>query len=168
MRRVVVTGLGMIAPTGNGVADAWEAALSGTSAVGRISLFDASTMPVQIAAEVRGFDPTTVMSAKQARQSSRFVQFAAAAAKEAVEDSGIDFGSESNRCGCAIGVGLGGNSTHIGATANLIAVTEAEKCGIPGARITPLGWMRVGIPVTVSGLALASLLYILFFDFFVG
>ena len=68
----------------------------------------------------------------------------------------------------AIGVGLGGNSTHIGATANLIAVTEAEKCGIPGARITPLGWMRVGIPVTVSGLALASLLYTLFFDFFVG
>jgi len=68
----------------------------------------------------------------------------------------------------AIGVGLGGNSTHIGATANLIAVTEAENCGIKGARISPLAWMRVGIPVTIVGLALASLIYAAFFSYFVG
>jgi len=68
----------------------------------------------------------------------------------------------------AIGVGLGGNSTHIGATANLIAVTEAEKSGIPGARITPTQWMRVGIPVTVFGLMLASVLYAVFFDYFLN
>jgi Na+/H+ antiporter NhaD/arsenite permease-like protein len=66
----------------------------------------------------------------------------------------------------AIGVGLGGNSTHIGATANLIAVAEAEKCGIPEARISPVAWMRVGIPVTLTGLVIASVLYTLFFDFF--
>ncbi len=66
----------------------------------------------------------------------------------------------------AIGVGLGGNSTHVGATANLIAVAEAEKCGIPGARITPLAWMRVGIPATLFGLSIASVLYTVFFDFF--
>jgi len=66
----------------------------------------------------------------------------------------------------AIGVGLGGNSTHIGATANLIAVSESEKCGIPGARITPLAWMRVGIPTTLVGLVLASTVYALFFDYF--
>lgn len=66
----------------------------------------------------------------------------------------------------AIGVGLGGNSTHIGATANLIAVTEAENCGIKGARISPLAWMRVGIPVTLVGLVLASVVYTVFFDWF--
>jgi len=66
----------------------------------------------------------------------------------------------------AIGVGLGGNSTHIGATANLIAVTEAEKSKIEGARISPLAWMRVGVPVTLSGLVLASVVYTLFFEFF--
>ena len=68
----------------------------------------------------------------------------------------------------ALGVGLGGNSTHIGATANLIAVTEAEKSGIPGARISPLAWMRVGIPVTLSGLAVASAVYTLLFDYLRG
>ena len=66
----------------------------------------------------------------------------------------------------AIGVGLGGNSTHIGATANLIAVAEAEKCGIPGARISPLAWMRRGIPVTLAGLLLASAMQVLFHGFF--
>jgi Na+/H+ antiporter NhaD/arsenite permease-like protein len=68
----------------------------------------------------------------------------------------------------AIGVGLGGNSTHIGATANLIAVTEAEQSGIEGARITPLTWMRIGIPTTVLGLLVASAIYATFFDFFAG
>jgi len=68
----------------------------------------------------------------------------------------------------AIGVGLGGNSTHIGATANLIAVTEAEQSGIEGARITPLTWMRIGIPTTLLGLLVASAIYATFFDFFAG
>jgi len=68
----------------------------------------------------------------------------------------------------AIGVGLGGNSTHIGATANLIAVAEAEHSGIKGARITPLAWMRVGIPTTLLGLVMATAIYALFFDFFAG
>jgi Na+/H+ antiporter NhaD/arsenite permease-like protein len=66
----------------------------------------------------------------------------------------------------AIGVGLGGNSTHIGATANLIAVTEAERSGIPGARITPLAWMRIGIPTTLLGLTMASIIYVAFFERF--
>lgn len=66
----------------------------------------------------------------------------------------------------AIGVGLGGNSTHIGATANIIAVSEAERCGIPEARISPLAWMRVGIPTTLLGLVISSTLYALFFDYF--
>jgi 3-oxoacyl-[acyl-carrier-protein] synthase II len=107
MRRVVITGIGLVAPTGNCVADAWEAALAGRSAVDRISMFDPSPLPVQIAAEVRGFDPTTVMGPKEARQTSRFVQFTAGAAKEALEDSGLNLNNGADRYGCAIGVGLG-------------------------------------------------------------
>ncbi|MDQ6982523.1 MAG: ArsB/NhaD family transporter [Mariprofundus sp.] len=66
----------------------------------------------------------------------------------------------------AIGVGLGGNGTHIGATANLIAIAESEQCGIKGAAITPLAWMKVGIPTMFSSLIVASLVYALFFPFF--
>jgi Na+/H+ antiporter NhaD/arsenite permease-like protein len=59
----------------------------------------------------------------------------------------------------AIGVGLGGNGTHIGATANIICVAEAERSGLPEARITPLQWLRVGLPVVLSGLLLASVAF---------
>jgi 3-oxoacyl-[acyl-carrier-protein] synthase II len=107
MRRVVVTGLGVVAPTGNTVVDAWRAALSGRSFVGNITQFDASQLPVQLAAEVRGFDPATVMSAKEARQSSRFVQFAAGAASQAVADAQLDVSQIAERCGTMIGVGIG-------------------------------------------------------------
>ena len=66
----------------------------------------------------------------------------------------------------ALGVGLGGNGTHLGATANIIAVSESEKSGMPEARITPVIWMKSGIPVMFFGLILASLVYWLFFDLF--
>ncbi|MEJ2621922.1 MAG: SLC13 family permease, partial [Candidatus Thiodiazotropha sp.] len=66
----------------------------------------------------------------------------------------------------ALGVGLGGNGTHLGATANIIAVSESEKSGLPEARITPLSWIKSGLPVMFFGLILASLVYWLFFDLF--
>ena len=66
----------------------------------------------------------------------------------------------------ALGVGLGGNGTHIGATANIIAVSESEKSGLPEAKITPIQWMRTGIPVMLLGLLTASLVYWLLFDLF--
>ena len=66
----------------------------------------------------------------------------------------------------AIGVGIGGNGTHIGATANIICVTESERSGIPEARITPARWLRSGLPSMLGGLIFASLIYGLFFDFF--
>lgn len=107
MRRVVVTGLGVIAPTGNCTRDAWESALRCRSGVGPITQFDAQNLPVRIAAEVKGFDATAVMGPKLARQSSRFVQFSAAAVQEALQDSGVDVSAEPERCGCVVGVGLG-------------------------------------------------------------
>ena len=66
----------------------------------------------------------------------------------------------------AIGVGIGGNGTHIGATANIICIAESERSGIPEARITPAGWLRSGLPSMLGGLIFASLVYGLFFDFF--
>ncbi|MCU7934976.1 MAG: ArsB/NhaD family transporter [Candidatus Thiodiazotropha sp. (ex Dulcina madagascariensis)] len=68
----------------------------------------------------------------------------------------------------ALGVGLGGNGTHLGATANIIAVSESEKSGIPEARITPMQWIRTGMPVMFFGLLLASVVYWLFFDLFLS
>jgi 3-oxoacyl-[acyl-carrier-protein] synthase II len=108
MRRVVVTGLGAVCPSGNNVDDAWETVLAARPAAGPISRFDATSLPVTFAAEVREFDPTSVMPAKEARQSSRFVQFAVAAAQEAADHSGFDSHGEEDRFGCCIGVGVGG------------------------------------------------------------
>ena len=68
----------------------------------------------------------------------------------------------------ALGVGLGGNGTHIGATANIIVVSELEKSGIKDAKITPLQWMKKGLPITVLGLSVSSLLYVIFFDYFIS
>ena len=65
----------------------------------------------------------------------------------------------------ALGVGLGGNGSHIGATANIICVSESERCGIPGSRITPGLWLRHGFPSMLAGLVAASLLFTLFFGF---
>lgn len=66
----------------------------------------------------------------------------------------------------AIGVGLGGNGTHVGATANIIVVAESEKSGLEETRITPLKWLRVGLPAMFASLVLASLAFVFFFEFF--
>ncbi len=66
----------------------------------------------------------------------------------------------------ALGVGLGGNGSHIGATANVICVAESEKCDIDGARISPAIWLRKGLPVMLAGLTMASVLFTAFFGFF--
>jgi Na+/H+ antiporter NhaD/arsenite permease-like protein len=68
----------------------------------------------------------------------------------------------------ALGVGLGGNGTHIGSTANVICVAEAERTGIPEFRITPLMWLKKGTPVMLATLLISSLSLVLFFDYFRG
>lgn len=118
MRRVVVTGLGMIAPSGVDVASAWDRALLGRSAIGEISLFDTSALPVRIAGEVRDFDATELLGSKAARQTSRFVQFASMAGHEALGHAGYESGRDGERCGCIIGVAIGGlgeieESSHV-------------------------------------------------------
>ena len=124
-RRVVVTGLGAVTPIGNTAPLYWSNLIAGVSGVDTISCWDPSELEVRIAAEVKDFDPTIGMDRKMARRMSRFVQFAMAAATEAVEDSGLDFASltpeQRDRSAVIINTGGGGieqviEGTHVLAT----------------------------------------------------
>lgn len=111
-RRVVVTGMGMVSPLGLDLQSSWQAILEGRSGVGKITHFDASDFPVQIAAEVKGFDPTQYIEPKEARKMDRFIHFAIAATEMALKDSGLKLSEEDpDRVGVVIGSGLGGLPT---------------------------------------------------------
>ncbi len=121
-KRAVVTGLGAIMPIGNDFPTYWSNLVAGVTGTRTIQSFDASAFEVRIAAEVLGFDPTTVMDAKMARRMSRFIQLAMAAGKEAVRDSGIDFEAmtpeQRDRVGVVVNTGGGGieqiiDGTHV-------------------------------------------------------
>ena len=90
LRRVVVTGLGAITPLALNAKEHWDRLVTGVSGIKRISAFDASEFPTQIAGEVKGFDPTQYMNFKEARRMARCSQFAIAAAKEAMTDAGVN------------------------------------------------------------------------------
>ncbi|HSB48422.1 MAG TPA: beta-ketoacyl-ACP synthase II [Burkholderiales bacterium] len=108
-RRVVVTGLGIISPVGNGVPEAWKSILAGASGISRITRFDASAFTSQIAGEVKGFDPAQVLSVKEARRFDTFIHYGLAASIEAIKDSGLDFEREAReQVGVCIGSGIGG------------------------------------------------------------
>ena len=112
-RRVVVTGLGCVSPVGNTVDSTWSNLLAGQSGVGLITKFDASTFNCKIAAEVKGFDIESYMSAKEARTMDTFIHYGIAAAAQAVVDSGLPTGEAlsdelATRIGCVIGSGIGG------------------------------------------------------------
>ena len=85
-RRVVVTGLGIISPIGNTVAEAWESALAGKSGITRITRFDPSRLASQIAGEVKGFDIAPYMSPKEARRMDTFIHYGMAASLQAWRD----------------------------------------------------------------------------------
>lgn len=111
--RVVVTGLGVISPIGLTVEDFWRNLTAGVSGVDRISSFDPTGLPVQIAAEVKGFEPERFMDRKAARRMSRFAQFAVAASRQALEDSGYTVGPHNEyETGAVIATG-GGGATEI-------------------------------------------------------
>jgi 3-oxoacyl-[acyl-carrier-protein] synthase II len=108
-RRVVVTGMGVISSLGHNVADFWSALLAGKSGVDRISLFDAKDYACQIGAEVRGWDPTQHMDAKEVRRNDRYTHFGFCAAKQAIADAKLDMTKEeADRVGVIIGSGIGG------------------------------------------------------------
>lgn len=108
-RRVVVTGLGILSPVGNDVDTAWDNIRSGRSGIGPITHFDASSFPTRIAGEVRDFDPTSVVPAKDVKKMDPFIYYGIAASIQAMQDSGLVVDdSNAERIGCAIGAGIGG------------------------------------------------------------
>ncbi|MDO8729770.1 MAG: beta-ketoacyl-ACP synthase II [Candidatus Omnitrophota bacterium] len=111
-RRVVVTGLGVISPVGNTLQEAWSSLVQGKTGAGPLTLFDASKYPTRFGAEVKNFDPALYLTPKESKHSDRFVQFAVAAAKQAVADAKLDMSKEdASRVGVWIGTGMGGLST---------------------------------------------------------
>ena len=108
-RRVVVTGLGLITPVGIGVKESWANIINGQSGIGKITKFDCSTFPSQIAGEVKNFDPHAYIPPKDARRMDTFIQFGIAAGIEAFKDSGIEVNdNNSERIGVSVGSGIGG------------------------------------------------------------
>lgn len=108
-RRVVVTGMGVICPLGNDVETAWEKASKGISGIGPITRFDVSRLETRFGGEVKDFDPVAAFGRREARRMDRITQFAAEAARQALEDSGLEVTPEERyRIGVLIGCGLGG------------------------------------------------------------
>jgi len=108
-RRVVITGLGTICPLGNDTRTAWQGAMEGRSGVGPITRFDISEFPTKIAGEVKGFDPASVLDAKEIKKHDYFSQYGIAASQEAWDDAGLaTCTTPKSRMGCILGVGIGG------------------------------------------------------------
>jgi 3-oxoacyl-[acyl-carrier-protein] synthase II len=108
-RRVVITGLGIVSPVGIGVAQAWHSIVNGKSGITRITHFDPSLFACQIAGEVKDFDVTQYLPAKDARRMDRFIHFGLVAGMEAFKDSGIEVTEQNaERIGVNIGSGIGG------------------------------------------------------------
>lgn len=111
-RRVVVTGVGVISPIGNTKEVFWQSLLEGKSGVRRLGGFDPTYFTSKIAAEVRDFDPSSFLNAKELRRMDRFVQFGVVAGKLALADSRLDLSQEDvNRIGVIVGSGIGGLHT---------------------------------------------------------
>lgn len=137
-RRVVVTGLGIISPVGNSVASAWDSIINGRSGIDRVTRFDASTLPTQIAGEVKGFDVGAYLSPKEARRFDTFIHYGLAAAMDAIKDAGLTERPENaERIGVCIGSGIGGLPL-IEDTMHAIAAGGARKISpffVPGSII---------------------------------
>jgi 3-oxoacyl-[acyl-carrier-protein] synthase II len=139
--RVVITGLGGVCPLGNDLQTAWDALIAGKNGVGPITRFDAAGFDVRFAAEVKGFDASRYIPAKEQRRIDRYAQFAVAASEMAVLDAGLDREKvDGERFGVLIGSGIGGMETFEAQHAVLV-----EKG--PG-RVSPFF-----IPMMISNMA---------------
>lgn len=120
MKRVVITGLGIISPIGNDVPSFWSNLIAGACGIGPITAFDTTAYKVKLAAEVKNFNPLLYMEKQEARKQDKFSQYAIAAASQAMDDSGLHSGEniDSFRLGVYIGTGTGGMQTFL---------TESEK-----------------------------------------
>jgi 3-oxoacyl-[acyl-carrier-protein] synthase II len=144
-RRVVVTGLGIVSPVGLGVAEAWASIVAGRSGIGTITRFDASAFSSRIAGEVKGFDVSRWLSAKEARRYDTFIHYGLVATMEAMRDASLeDFAGDKDRCGICIGSGIGG----------LPLIEETQRAYVAGGprKISPF-FVPGSISNMVAGLA---------------
>jgi len=111
VKRVVITGVGAVTPVGLDVPSTWAALLEGQSGVGKITLFDASEYPVQIAGEVKGFDPAGRIEPKELRRMDRYAQLGLIAAQEAFADAGLERNGLRDEIGVVFGSAAGGLGT---------------------------------------------------------
>ncbi|MBS0444587.1 MAG: beta-ketoacyl-ACP synthase II [Proteobacteria bacterium] len=133
-RRVLVTGLGLISPVGNTVAEGWDNILSGRTGIANITKFDASSYACKFAGEVKGFQVEDYLPAKEARHMDSFIHYGLAASIQAIRDAGLPTGdaldpAEAERIGCLVGSGIGGLP--------LIEATHAELEARGPRRVTP-------------------------------
>ena len=133
-RRVVITGLGLISPVGNTVAEGWANLLAGRSGIANVSRFDASGLSCRFAGEVKGFNIEDYIPAKEARHMDAFIHYGLAAAMQAVQDAGLPTGEAlseemAERIGCLVGSGIGGLP--------LIEETQIEYAARGARRISP-------------------------------
>ncbi|NLC33178.1 MAG: beta-ketoacyl-ACP synthase II [Clostridiales bacterium] len=112
MRKVVITGMGLVSPVGNNVTDFWTSLINGKCGIGPITRYDTSDFKVKIAAEVKDFDPSGIMDKSEIRRSDLFTRYAMVAAHQAMQDSGLEQ-MDKDRLGVYIGSGIGGISTMV-------------------------------------------------------
>jgi 3-oxoacyl-[acyl-carrier-protein] synthase II len=120
LRRVVVTGIGVVSALGVGRDENWAAAVAGRGAAAPITGFDASRLPTRFACELRGFAPEEFMDRRAARRMDRFAQFAVAAARLALDDADLDAARIGDRAGVYVGSGIGGLGTFVDQTSVLL------------------------------------------------
>lgn len=120
MKRVVITGLGAVTPVGLDVETFWDSLKAGKCGIDYITKFDTSEYRVKVAAEIKDFDPSLYMEKAEIRRSDKFVQYAIAAATQAVTDSGIESHIEPHRFGVYYGSGIGGFDTFVEEHNNLL------------------------------------------------
>lgn len=129
-RRVVITGLGAVTPIGNTAGEFWKSLLAGKSGVGPITRFDTSSVPVKIAAEVKGFNPEQYLDPKAAHRMARFSHFAVATAKQALEDSGYVI-NEGNTENVAVVFNTGGGGMDLMQEASMLIHERGPRAITP-------------------------------------
>lgn len=140
--KLVITGMGAVTPIGVGVPAYWQALTAGKCGIGRITRFDASDLPVQIAAELKDFDPAAYMPKTLARTMDPFMQYAFVAAEEALGDSGLDIAADPDRVGIVMGTAMDGVTT----------VAGTQQAYDAGKRVGPRF-----VPMTIGNIAAAQI-----------
>ena len=129
MQRIAITGMGAMTPVGKSVAEFWQSLTAGVSGIGRLDRFHNDDIPVRVAALIRDFNPELHMPKRLAKDSSLFSQYAFAAAREAIVQSGIDPAAEAGRTGITMGTSMSGVVD--------IAATQDEMTRSGDSKVSP-------------------------------